>query len=82
MKPVFIDRLVHLCQPRCMKQAWLKQSSGPWVERFWPNPEAEHDGGVRPVLVDLEKRLMLDEPPLLKSRRQQHSAVVSCGATG
>ena len=53
-----------------MKQAWLKQPSGPRVERFWPNPEAEHDGGVRPVLVDLGKRLMLDEPPLLKSRRQ------------
>ena len=53
-----------------MKEAWLKQPNGPWIERFWPNPELERDGGARPMAVDLGRHLLLHEPPLLKSRRQ------------
>ena len=53
-----------------MKEAWPKQPNGPWIERFWPNPELERDGGARPMAVDLGRHLLLHEPPLLKSRRQ------------
>ena len=53
-----------------MDQHWLKQPNGPWVERFWPNPELELDRGARPIAVDLGRRLLLHEPPLLKSRRR------------
>ena len=53
-----------------MKEAWLKQPNGPWIERFWPNPELERNGGARPMAVDLGRHLLLHEPPLLKSRRQ------------
>ena len=56
--------------PAGMKEAWLKQPNGPWIERFWPNPELERDGGARPMAVDLGRHLLLHEPPLLKSRRQ------------
>ena len=39
-----------------MKEAWLKQPNGPWIERFWPNPELERDGGARPMAVPRSKR--------------------------
>lgn len=55
---------------RGMKEVWLKQPNGPWVERFWPNPGLEQDRGARPVAVDLGRHLLLHEPPLLKRRRQ------------
>ena len=61
---------IRLYYSLAMKEAWLKQPSGPWIERFWPNPELERDGGARPMAVDLGRHLLLHEPPLLKSRRQ------------
>ena len=68
---LFIDcAAVLLYYSAGMKEAWLKQPNGPWIERFWPNPELERDGGARPMAVDLGRHLLLHEPPLLKSRRQ------------
>ena len=62
--------IVYVYYSSGMEEAWLRQSNGPWIERFWPNPGLEQDRGARPVAVDLGRHLLLHEPPLLKRRRQ------------